>query len=201
MKNALLIGCGNSRGEKIIRGCQDAGYNVINIGQSESKIKKVQNVKIKWKELDITSLHKVLYKINNQIHFIFFNQNSSSLAGNDFSKNINTLDLWSLTKDWTHSYWLSCQMPFVIIKTMENRLVPDCIIGWMLSSYIDKDKAGVVDHADYSGYKFTNYLIMKNFDKKYNSFGINPEFQSTDKIQSLITQICKGQHECNGKIF
>ena len=45
MKNALLIGCGNSRGEKIIRGCQDAGYNVINIGQSESKIKKVQTLK------------------------------------------------------------------------------------------------------------------------------------------------------------
>ena len=201
MKNALLIGCGNTRGEKIILGCQDAGYKVTNIGQTESKLEKVNTIKVKWKELDITSLHKILYKIDHSIDFIFFNQNSSSLAATNFSKTIDTLDLWGLTKDWTQSYWLSCQMPFVVINTLENRLVKDCTIGWMLSSYIDKDKAGVMDHPDYSGYKFTNYLIMKNFDKKYNTFGINPEFESTDKIQTLITKICNGKDKCNGKIF
>ena len=73
MKNALLIGCGNTRGEKIILGCQDAGYKVTNIGQTESKLEKVNNIKVTWKELDITSLHKILHKIDHSIDFIFFN--------------------------------------------------------------------------------------------------------------------------------
>ena len=88
----------------------------------------------------------------------------------NFTQTIDTLDLWSLTKNWTQSYWLSCQMPYVLIKTLENKLDDDCKIGWMLSSYIDKDKSGVLDHPDYSGYKFTNYLIMKNYSKKYNMY-------------------------------
>ena len=38
MKNALLVGCGNTRGENIILGCKNAGYHVTNIGQTQSKI-------------------------------------------------------------------------------------------------------------------------------------------------------------------
>ena len=201
MKNALLVGCGNTRGEKIVSGCQDAGYIVTNIGQTQSKNGKVNNIKVAWKELSITNLHKILHKIDTKLDFIFFNQNSSSLADKNFIQTIDTLDLWSLTKNWTQSYWLSCQMPYVLIKTLENKLDDDCKIGWMLSSYIDKDKSGVLDHPDYSGYKFTNYLIMKNYSKKYNTFGINPEFESSDKIQKLITNICNGNNKCNGEIF
>tara|TARA_Y100000741_G_scaffold95473_1_gene70921 strand:- start:403 stop:1008 length:606 start_codon:yes stop_codon:yes gene_type:complete len=201
MKNALLVGCGNTRGEKIVSGCQDAGYIVTNIGQTQSKNDKVNNIKVAWKELSITNLHKILHKIDTKLDFIFFNQNSSSLADKNFTQTIDTLDLWSLTKNWTQSYWLSCQMPYVLIKTLENKLDDDCKIGWMLSSYIDKDKSGVLDHPDYSGYKFTNYLIMKNYSKKYNTFGINPEFESSDKIQKLITNICNGNNKCNGEIF
>ena len=37
MKQALLIGCGNKRGSRIIDACQEAGYNVTNIGSSQSK--------------------------------------------------------------------------------------------------------------------------------------------------------------------
>ena len=69
MKNALLIGCGNTRGEKIILGCQDAGYKVTNIGQTESKLEKVNNIKVTWKELDITSLHKILHNLFNACIF------------------------------------------------------------------------------------------------------------------------------------
>ena len=58
--------------------------------------------------------------------------NISSLAYKNFTQTIDTLDLWSLTKNWTQSYWLSCQMPYVLIKTLENKLDDDCKIGWML---------------------------------------------------------------------
>ena len=74
MKNALLVGCGNTRGEKIILGCKNAGYNVTNIGQTQSKIDGVNNITVTWKELGITNLHKILYQIKTDVDFIFFNQ-------------------------------------------------------------------------------------------------------------------------------
>ena len=70
----------------------------------------------------------------------------------------------------------------------------------MLSSYINKNVKGVDDYADYSGYKFTNYLIMKNFNTKYQCFGINPKFGSSD-YTDLIYKICSNQIKCNGQII
>ena len=80
MKHALLIGCGNKRGELIVNGCIQAGYNVTNIGAGESQIKAVNNIKIEWNNLDLTELHKICKTIEHNIDFIFFNQNASSLS-------------------------------------------------------------------------------------------------------------------------
>jgi|TARA_B100001113_G_scaffold256421_1_gene211703 hypothetical protein len=201
MKQALLIGCGNKRGSRIIDACHEAGYKVTNIGASQSKNASVKNIQINWKDLDLITLHKTLREIDHKIDFIFFNQNASSLSNIDFTQPKETLDTWGIVKSWGHSYWLSCQLPYFLIKTLETNLHSETIIGWMLSSFIDKDKEGVAEHPDYSGYKFTNYLIMKNFNNKYPSFGINPEFETKDKIQTLITDICNGKKKCNGEIF
>ena len=201
MKQALLIGCGNQRGERIVNGCIEAGYSVTNIGSGASAIQTVNNIKIEWKDLDIIKLHKILVKINHKVDFIFFNQNASSLSNIDFTQPKNTLDTWGLVKSWGHSYWLSCQLPYFLIKTLEKNLHHETIIGWMLSSYIDKNKEGVETHPDYSGNKYTNYMLMKNFNTKYQCFGINPEFETTDKIQPLIKEICSGNKKCDGKLF
>ena len=201
MKQALLIGCGNQRGERIVNGCIEAGYSVTNIGSGASAIQTVNNIKIEWKDLDIIKLHKILVKINHKVDFIFFNQNASSLSNIDFTQLKKTLDTWGLVKSWGHSYWLSCQLPYFLIKTLEKNLHHETIIGWMLSSYIDKNKEGVETHPDYSGNKYTNYMLMKNFNTKYQCFGINPEFETTDKIQPLIKEICSGNKKCDGKLF
>ena len=201
MKQALLIGCGNQRGERIVNGCMGAGYSVTNIGSGASAIQTVNNIKIEWKDLDIIKLHKILVKIKHKVDFIFFNQNASSLSNIDFTQPKKTLDTWGLVKSWGHSYWLSCQLPYFLIKTLEKNLHHETIIGWMLSSYIDKNKEGVETHPDYSGNKYTNYMLMKNFNTKYQCFGINPEFETTDKIQPLIKEICSGNKKCDGKLF
>ena len=201
MKHALLIGCGNKRGEQIVKGCEQAGHTVTNLGAGESEIQSVKNIKIEWNNLDLAELHKICKTIEHNIDFIFFNQNASSLSSKDFTEQNKTLDTWTLVKSWSRSYWLSCQMPYVLLKTLETKLSDSCKIGWMLSSFIDKDKEGVAEHPDYSGYKFTNYLIMQNFNHRYQSFGINPEFETKDKIQTLITDICNGDQKCNGEIF
>jgi len=202
MKTALLIGCGGTRGENIIKGCQQANFKVINVGSSESKLENVENFIIDWKTFHIPQLHKLCKQINQNIDFIFFNQNSSALSKENFTDTIKTFDLWNLTANWSKSYWLSCQFPFTIIKTLEerNKLDKNATIGWMLSSYIDKNVKGVDVYADYSGYKFTNYLVMKNFNTKYQCFGINPQFGSSNYID-LIYKICSDQIKCNGDVF
>ena len=133
MKTALLIGCGGKRGEDIVYGCQDAGFNVINIGSTESKLENVKNIKIEWKTLDIPQLHKIL-KFEDKIDFIFFNQNGSSLSKDNFTDNTKTIELWQLVKHWTQSYWLSCQMPYMLIKNFEHKPKYKCKIGWILSN-------------------------------------------------------------------
>ena len=201
MKQALLIGCGNQRGERIVNGCIEAGYSVTNIGSGASTIPTVNNIEIVWKELDIIKLHKILVKIEHKIDFIFFNQNASSLSQDNFLESKITLDTWSLIKDWSKSYWLSCQLPYFLIKTLGTNLHSETIIGWMLSSYRDVTKKGVDNHPDYSGNKFTNYLIMKSFAKKFKCFGINPKFEKGDKITMLIKEICLNEKKCNGNFF
>ena len=201
MKQALLIGCGNTRGAEIVNGCEEAGYCVTNIGSGVSEIPTVQNIQIQWDDLDITQLHKILKNIKNPIDFVSFNQNASSLSHNDFIDEKKTLDTWALVKSWSKSYWLSCQLPYVLLQTLGPQMNKDSTVGWMLSSYTDKTAQGVEQHPDYSGYKFTNYLVMKNFSKKYNCFGINPDFEKNNFIKSLIKDICLGNTKCNGEVF
>jgi len=201
MKNALLIGCGNERGEDIVNSCIEARHNVTNIGSSASAIPTVNNIKIEWKNLEITRLHKILTKINHTVDFVFFNQNASSLCQDDFIETKDTLGTWGLIKEWSRSYWLSCQLPYFVVHTLGEKLNAKSVIGWMLSSYIDFNKKGVQTHPDYSGYKFTNYLIMRNFAEKFKCFGIDPDFGESDKMKSIICGILSGEIEPKGEIF
>ena len=202
MKRALLIGCGDQRGSDIIRGCQEANYKVTNIGSSVSALPSVKNIKIEWNSLDLITLHKILKEIDHEVDFVFFNQNAATLSPTNFKhNNQKTIEIWGTVKSWTRSYWLSSQLPYFMIETLGSRLHSKSKIGWMLSSFIDINQNGVEEYPDYSGYKFTNYLIMKNFSKKYDCFGINPQFEKPDKIQPLIRDICSNNKDCNGSIF
>jgi len=200
MKQALLIGCGGERGDKIVSACVESGFKVINIGSSQSKIKDVQNIEIDWSKFDMAQAHKICRQIDS-IDFIFFNQNASSLSRSDFTNKKDTIDMWGLVKSWSRSYWLSCQMPFFLIHSLGQKLQESSIMGWMLSSYTDINEKGVDAHADYSGYKFTNFLIMKNFNKKYRCFGINPDFSVSNGIKDLIKDICDEKIKVDGQVF
>lgn len=201
MKQALLIGCGNQRGERIINGCEEAGYQVTNIGSSVCARDSVTSIETKWEDLDIISLHKILNGIDKKVDFVFFNQNASSLSQDDFTEPKDTLDTWGLVKGWSRSYWLSCQLPYFVVHTLGGKLSAESVLGWMLSSFIDFEKEGVQDHPDYSGYKFTNYLIMKNFSEKFKCFGINPDFGESSKMKNLIRDILSGEIQPKGEIF
>lgn len=193
MKNAIVFGCGSKNGIPIVESLLNNGYNIKNIGSSIVEIKNVTNIQVEWNKIDIPFIHKVLKLQKDDVDFIFFNQNSSTLTSKDFNNN-DTLFVWQQIKNWTNSHWLSCQMPFLVLHTLKERLNSTSKVGWMLSSYIDYQKEDVETYPDYSSFKFMNYLIMNNFGKKsnYKTFGIIPDFNKNDaknKLYDLITKI------------
>jgi hypothetical protein len=206
MKNAIVFGCGAKNGIPIIDALLDHDYNVTNIGTSILNKKNVTNIPIEWKKIDIPFIYKTFSKITENIDFVFFNQNSSTLTIDDFNNDKhNTMFIWQQIKNWSNSYWLSCQLPFLFLHTLKDRLHKDSKVGWMLSSFIDYKKDNVEEFPDYSSFKFTNYLIMKNFGIKSNfkTFGIIPNFSKNDsknKLYNLIKKILI-KSIVSGKVF
>lgn len=187
MKTAVVFGCGSGNGKIIIDILLSHDYQVCNVGsQSHHNCK---NIEIAWQDVTITNLHRFLPAFN-PIDFVFFNQNSSSLNCDAFTpkKKQTVIQSWQLLKNWQHSHWLSCQMPFLVIKYLQNALHPDSKIGWMLSSMMYSTRPDVEKFPDYSSQKYFNYLAMIAFGKHYQTFGILPDF-SLDNSQTLLAEI------------
>jgi hypothetical protein len=206
MKNAIVFGCGSKKGIPVIDALLKQNYSVTNIGSSMLDSKNVTNIQIEWKKIGIPFIHKTFSRIKENVDFIFFNQNSSTLTTDDFSNNKHdTVFIWQQIKNWSNSHWLSCQMPFLVLHTLKDKLHKDSKVGWMLSSYIDYEIDNVEQFPDYSSFKFTNYLIMKNFgiESVFQTFGIVPDFSkdnSKNKLQDLIEEILT-EGNMSGKVF
>jgi hypothetical protein len=200
VKQALTIGCGSKNGVAIIDTLLEKGYTVTNIGNSLHP--KANNIQIDWDNLQITNLHKLL-NISGVLDFVFFNQNSSSLELNAFDfSNIETLAVWKLLKNWQHSHWIACQMPFLLIHNLKHNLTNKSKIGWMLSSTMIWDQPGVENYPDYSSQKYFNYLAMKCFNTHYETFGVMPDFSMADSAQQtskIIETVC--DQNVNNMIF
>ncbi len=197
-KNALVFGCGNKNGKSIIDVLLENNFNVTNIGQNPHTSSHVKNINISWKDLNIKKIHDICL-IDDPIHFLFFNQNSSSLSIDDFAtNNYRKLTHWKRIKDWSNSLWLSCQLPYITIHNLEKNLSKDSTVGCMVSSYIDYNKVGTENHPDYSSFKYFNYLSMKCFGEKNNfkTFGIQPDFSienSETALRNIINEILVNQ--------
>jgi hypothetical protein len=188
MKQALTIGCGSKNGSAIIDALLEKGYNVTNMGNSNHP--GATNITISWNDLQITNLHKLL-KIEGTVDFVFFNQNASSLDSDAFDlANSDTLDTWKLIKDWQHSYWISCQMPFLIVNHLRQHLTNQSKIGWMLSSTMFWDRQKVEKYPDYSSQKYFNYLAKGNRGKPHDIFGYNGGLFAPDAtLDNLVIQL------------
>jgi len=188
MKHAVMIGGGSGKGAIITNALIENGYLVTNIGSS--KHTKCDNITVDWKDIDIPFVQKHC-KFNHPIDFIFFSQNASSLSKQNFSLETKTLETWRLVKEWTHSNWLSCQLPFLLVHTLKKNIHADTKIGWMLSGYIKHTATGNADHPDYSSFKYFNYLQMQCFSQQNNfkTFGIYPDFNIDNNEDILYNTI------------
>lgn len=197
MKQALTVGCGGGTSSAIVDTLIQNGYSVTNIGATANA--KCKNIKIQWKDLQVSNLHKIS-RFNEQFDFVFFNQNGSSLDQVAFDPvNSDTLTTWKLIKDWQHTHWISCQMPFLLLNNLRKNLTPESKIGWMLSSTMFWDRENSDQFPDYSSQKYFNYLSMKCFGKHYQTFGIMPNFSapgSIEKLKNIVTQVCTESVNC-----
>jgi hypothetical protein len=195
VKKALIVGGGSENGRPILDALLENNFHIINIGSTAYQKPQITNISVNWESLDIPDVHKHLSQFTGIFNFVFFNQNSSSLNLNDFSLNHDdTLEVWRRLSDWKISHWLSCQLPFLVLHTIRKNLNSESKVGWMLSSYIDYRNKGSIDFADYSSYKYFNYLSMKSFgiENQIKTFGIYPDFSSTDsknKLKEIILHI------------
>jgi hypothetical protein len=197
MKQALTIGCGSGNGSVIIDTLLEKGYKVINVGTSSHP--GATNIQVKWSELQITNLHK-LVKPDGNLDFVFFSQNGSSLNSDNFDfANTDMLYAWKLVKDWQQTHWISCQMPFLLLHTLKKHLTADTKIGWMLSSTMKWTNLNAEKYPDYSSQKYFNYLAMQGTGKHYQTFGIMPDFSgpgSQDRLKEVIEQVCDNDVNC-----
>lgn len=195
MKQALIVGGGSENGRVIVESLIEQEFEIVNVGSSVFEHAQVTNIKISWSQLDIESVHRTFNQFDQVFDFVFFNHNSSSLAQADFDVNhCDTLKKWRLLKDWSHSHWLSCQMPFLILHTIRKNLDSRSRVGWMLSNTVIHDRAHSQQYPDYSSYKFFNYQAMQCFGNtnQFQTFGIYPDFSKSggqDQLRNIVTQI------------
>lgn len=198
MKHALVVGGGQGKGAIIVDALLTHRYNVTNIGASMHA--RAKNIAVDWKDLDIPWVQKNC-KFDQNFDIVFFNQNSSSLCEDDFVLGAHsTLKTWKLLKDWTHSHWLSCQFPYLLLQTIYKNLHSNTKVGWMLSNYIKYDKQGVQNHADYSSFKYFNYLQQQCFNNRNDikTFAIYPDFgldNSEQNLYNTIVDIISSNHK------
>lgn len=193
MKTALVFGGGSKNCTAMIDVLIEHSYKVYNVGSSKHNHSDVKNVQTSWDQIDLRFVNKCLPNPES-IDFVFFNQNSSSLCIDDFKlSNDDILGKYKLLKDWNKSLWLSCQLPFMVLHTLADKLADDCKVGWMLSSFVDYAQKDSHTHPDYSSFKFFNLMAMKCIGEKnnLNTFGIMPHFtaSNSNRLRELTEQV------------
>jgi len=177
-KEILIIGGGSKFGASVTHTLLELGYEVNLItGSTVQEHPRLNQIKINWNTLTVASLKNYLENLNEQ-KLVFFNQNSSALSVDCYTKNhYDTSNLWKQQKHWSQSYFISCILPFHIIHTLQDRCNIDTRIIWMLSNLIYKHHAQFLQYGDYIGNKTTNHILMKNFSINHSScfFGLNPD--------------------------
>lgn len=159
---------------------------------------------VNWSSINTSSLHRWAQTLP-PLDLIFFNQNSSALSADSFAP-MPTLKLWQQVAHWQQSYFVSCQLPYLLIQTLGARISDQTRVVWMLSGMVTRPFADP-GYADYIGNKYQNMLIMRNFAQHGAGcyIGIDPgaiaqgcEIQQT---QGLDAVLALPRAKANGNVF
>jgi hypothetical protein len=170
--NALLLGCGSKWGLTVQQQLLAKDWTVYSLSSTEqTEQDNLHQHIIDWNTVNQSTVEKFLRSLP-ELDFVLFNQNGSALSYANFDQQVPIIDTWRLEKNWTQQYFVSVILPYHIIKTVS--LNKDSRAAWMLSTFVYQHTN--IDHADYIGNKYQNYLIMKNFSRTGDACfcGINP---------------------------
>jgi hypothetical protein len=184
--NELYVGTGKGVGAELVRHRRSLGHTVYTISSVDGE----NNYKVDWKTVNPTDLHRAVKSLPD-LDLIFFNQNASALSSKTFLPgNYKALELWQQSKFWQQTYFVSCQLPFMLIHELGKKIQDHTRVGWMLSHLINDHQADY-QYADYIGNKYQNYMLMKNFALNHtgNFFGIEPGSLPKSEFVQIINQI------------
>jgi len=159
---------------------------------------------VDWQTINTSSLHRWCQSLPD-LDLIFFNQNSSALSSESFDQK-PTLELWQHVAHWQQSYFVSCQLPYLLIHTLGARITDQTRVIWMLSGMVTRPFAEP-GYADYIGNKYQNMLIMRNFAMRNPGcyIGIDPgaiaDGDLPQQIAGLDTVISMPKSQSNGNVF
>jgi len=200
--NALLLGCGSKWGLTVLQNLLDKGWTVYSLTSTELSEQEnlVQHV-IDWNTVDQAKLEKFLRQLPT-LDFVLFNQNGSALSYDNFVDNVSLTETWKLEKNWSQQYFVSAVLPYHIVKTVS--LDSRAVVAWMLSAFIYTHAN--IDHADYIGNKYQNYLIMKNFSRTGTACfcGVNPMSLDTNQTTTetfVNTILDYNREELNSQVI
>lgn len=159
---------------------------------------------VNWHTIDASSLHRWAQTLP-PLDLIFFNQNASALSSESF-ESMPTLKLWQHLAHWQQSYFVSCQLPYLLIQTLGARVTDQTRVIWMLSGMVTRPLADPA-HADYIGNKYQNMLIMRNFAQQAPGcfVGIDPGAiaagQLDQQLAGLDSVMSRARDQINGRVF
>jgi len=164
MKNVLLFGCGSKWGAEFTKTIADAGYNIDLVTGSDFDYKNVTTYKIDWFGSSLQSLQELLDPLKDkQYDIIFFNQNTGG-GPNDQAYapgDIFPIDHWNIQN------WINCQLPYAVVKMLNNSIHKTTKVGWMITGLVDGKDKDLWRYAGYASVKSTNVHIMRGFANQH----------------------------------
>lgn len=200
--NALLLGCGSKWGLTVLETLLSKEWTVYSLTSTElpQQERLVQHT-VNWNTVNQADLEKFLRNLP-ALDFLLFNQNGSALCYDNFVDQTSLSDTWKLEKNWAQQYFVSVILPYHIIKTVS--LDRQAVVAWMLSAFVYAHVN--IDHADYIGNKYQNYLMMKNFSRTDTACycGVNPMEIATNQTTTetfVNTILGYDRAELNGEVI
>jgi hypothetical protein len=202
--NVLLFGAGSKWGAHFTRYLADNGCKIDLITSKNFQYHNVNTIPIDWNSVDMNKLKEILLNCKNKTYdLIFFNQNSGGNPNDTMFIPGNILD----QNNWNKSFWVDVQLPYYAIKILNQSIVDNTKIGWMLTGLINGHDSKFWKYAGYAAAKTANLNIMRGFSQASRGifFCINPiwfpENQTQIDCESIHTIITSLVAEDNGKIF
>lgn len=195
----LLIGCGSKFGLRLLQSLLEGGHTVYSItGSQVEPHDRLHQLTVDWATCNQATVENFLRNLP-ELDLVFFNNNATSLSSRSFN-HLSKFDMLKLEKHWVQSYFNSCILPFHIVHNA--KLKSKSKVVWMLSSYIYSHEE--IEHADYLGNKFQNYLIMRNFSLTNRScfMGINPDNLANQlNMENVVSLLTDHDPKLNGKVI